>query len=160
MKFIVFPIALFVASATTAQKLPPAHPVPLEVADTTATLAPINAIFAAIAAGDAAAMLTHVYPDGRVTATGMRAPGVGGIRSESWTAFARRVTPEAAFEERISDPAVEIDGDVAMVWARFVVRRRGKINNCGFDHFDLIRTDGAWKVMNLSFSSRLTDCGD
>jgi hypothetical protein len=30
--------------------------------------------------------------------------------------------------------------------------------NCGFDHFDLVREAGAWKVMNLTFSSRLTGC--
>ncbi|MFZ4746225.1 MAG: nuclear transport factor 2 family protein [Sphingomonas sp.] len=155
---LLLPIALLASVGATAQKLPPANPVPLEQSDTSAVLAPINAIFAAIAIGDAAALLTHVYPDGRVTATGLRASGVSGIRSESWSAFAKRITPEAAFEERITDPAIEIDDDVAMVWARFVVRRQGKLVNCGFDHFDLIRENGVWKVMNLSFSSRTTDC--
>ena len=116
-------------------------------------------VFVDGSAGDAAALLTHVYPDGRVTATGMRTSGVSGIRSQSWSAFAKRITPEAAFEERITDPAIEIDDDVAMVWARFVVRRQGRVANCGFDHFDLIRENGVWKVMNLSFSSRPTDCG-
>ena len=32
------------------------------------------------------------------------------------------MTPGSRFQERISDPAIEIDGDVAMVWAPFVVR--------------------------------------
>jgi hypothetical protein len=40
-----------------------------------------------------------------------------------------------------------------------MVRKAGKVNNCGFDHFDLIHENGVWKVMNLSFSSRITDCG-
>ena len=87
-------------------------------------------------------------------------PGISGIRSQSWAEFAARITPEGSFDERISDPAIETDADVAMVWARFVVRKQGKINNCGFDHFDLIRENGVWKVMNLSFSSRITDCGN
>ena len=55
-------------------------------------------------------------------------------------------------------PAVEIDGDVAMVWAPFVVRVGGKVSNCGFDHFDLVRDKGVWKVMNLTFSSRIQGC--
>lgn len=160
MKLAMIPLALLLAaSAVSAQKLPPANPVPLDHSETLAVLVPIDAILAALAAGDAAALMTHVYPDGRVTATGERAPGASGIRSETWVQFAQRLTPATAFEERISDPAIEIDGDVAMVWARFVVRRAGKVNNCGFDHFDLIRDNGVWKVMNLSFSSRITDCG-
>ncbi len=155
-------LGLILAStaASAAQKLPPANPVPFEETDTTAVMAPINAIFAAIAVGDAEAMMRHVYPDGRVTATGTRSTGASGFRSQSWAEFAQRITPDGAFDERISDPAIEIDGDVAMVWARFVVRRQGKVANCGFDHFDLIRESGVWKVMNLSFSSRITDCGN
>ena len=54
----------------------------------------------------------------------------------------------------ISDPAVEVDGDVAMVWAPFVVRVGGKVRNCGVDHFDLVR-DKALEGMNLTFSSRV-----
>ena len=65
--------------------------------------------------------------------------------------------PGQGFQERISDPAIEIDGDVAMVWAPFVVRVDGKVSNCGYDLFDLVRDNGTWKIMNVTFSSR-TDC--
>ena len=62
------------------------------------------------------------------------------------------------FRKSISDPAVEIDGDAAMVWAPFVVRVGGQVSNCGVDHFDLVRANGTWKVMNLTFSSRVAGC--
>jgi len=122
-------------------------------------MAPIEALFAAFSAGDSAAMLRQVYPNGRVTANGARASG-SGLRQQSWTEFAQRVTPDSPFQETISDPAIEIDGDIAMVWAPFVVRVGGKVSNCGFDHFDLVRENGTWKVMNLTFSSRTTGCGE
>jgi hypothetical protein len=32
------------------------------------------------------------------------------------------------------------------------------VSNCGFDHFDLVREEGAWKVINLTFSSRTAGC--
>jgi hypothetical protein len=51
-----------------------------------------------------------------------------------------------------------VDGDAAMVWAPFVVRVGGKVSNCGVDHFDLIRDNGSWKVMNLTYSSRIDGC--
>jgi ketosteroid isomerase-like protein len=127
-------------------------------ADANAVLVPVNALFAAFEAGDAAAMLRHVYPDGIVTASGMRGDGASNLRRETWTKFADRIKPDRAFQERISDPAINIDGDIAMVWAPFVVRAGGNVSNCGVDHFDLVRETGAWKVVNLTFSSRTTGC--
>jgi hypothetical protein len=149
-------LSLFLAAQASGQ-LPPAQPIPAPDFETANVLAPIQQLFATFAAGDSAAMLRLVYPDGRVTATGGR-PSGSGIRQMSWTQFAQRVTPDARFSESISDPAIEIDGDAAMVWAPFVVRVNGKVSNCGFDHFDLVRENGSWKVMNLTFSSRTTDC--
>lgn len=159
MKLMLLTLMLL-STPATAQSLPPSIPVVIDETDTTAVLVPINAVLEAFKAGDSKAMLAHVYPDGRVTATGIRGPGASGIRSQSWAEFAQRITPEGAFDERIYNPVIEIDGDVAMVWVRFDVRRGGKMANCGFDHFDLVRDNGVWKVMNLSFSSRITDCGN
>ena len=126
-------------------------------ADTSAVLVPINALFAAFEAGDAAAVLRSVYADGRVTSVGRRGDTTT-LRPQSWTQFADRITPERTFQERITDPTITIDADIAMVWAPFVVRVGGKVSNCGLDHFDLVRENGAWKVMNLTFSSRTTGC--
>ena len=103
-------------------------------------------------------MLRLVYPDGRVTATGTRGDGASNMRAQSWTMFAERVVPQRAFQERIANPTVHVDDDIALVWAPFVVRVGGKVSNCGIDHFDLVRENGDWKVMNLTFSSRTTGC--
>ena len=145
------------ALLTAAQGLPPATALPPPDGDAAAVLAPINAAFAAFEAGDAPALLRNVYPEGRVTATGTRAAS-SGLRRQSWTEFAQQLQPGSGFQERISDPAIEIDGDVAMVWAPFVVRVGGKVSNCGYDHFDLVRDNGTWKIMNLTFSSQTTGC--
>ena len=153
MKILLLAATLLVPQAAAAQTTRPRNHNAAK-----AVIEPINALFAAFEAGDAAAMLRHVYPDGRVTASGTRRDGASTLRQQSWTQFAERVTPDRAFQERISDPVIDIDGDIAMVWAPFVVRVGGKVSNCGVDHFDLVRENGAWKVMNLSFSSRTTDC--
>ena len=150
-------LSILIAAQISSGQLPPAQPIPPPDFETANVLAPIQGLFTAFEAGDAAAVLRVVYPDGRVTATGERASGTG-LRQMNWTQFAQRVTPDARFTESISDPAIEIGGDVAMVWASFIVRVNGKVANCGIDHFDLVRENGAWKVMNLTFSSRTTDC--
>lgn len=150
-------ILLAVAAQASSGRLPPAVALPPPVGEEQTVLASVNAVLSSFSAGDSATMLRWVYPDGRVTATGTRASSKG-LRQESWAQFAARVTPGAGFEETISDPAIEIDGDAAMVWAPFVVRVGGKVSNCGVDHFDLVRENGTWKVMNLTFSSRIDGC--
>ena len=153
-------LLLMLTAQSASGKLPPGNALPPQpAAEEQAVLATVQSLLASFEAGDSAAMLRQVYPDGRVTATGMRSSG-SGIRQQSWTQFAERVTPAAPFTETISDPAVEIDGDAAMVWAPYVVRIGGKVSNCGFDHFDLVRENGVWKVMNLTFSSRVTGCSE
>jgi hypothetical protein len=161
LRLLLFAAALLVPCLLSAQTASPPAQVRqagVEDADGKAVLAVIDALFAAFESGDAAAMLRQVYPDGRVTAAGRRADGAPNVRPQSWTQFAERVTPQRAFQERIADPTVRIDQDIALVWAPFVVRVGGKVSNCGIDHFDLVRESGSWKIMNLTFSSRTAGC--
>jgi hypothetical protein len=154
---MIISLLIALSAQTSTAKLPPAQALPPPAAEEQAVLAPINQLFAALEAGDSAAVLRVIYPDGRVTAVGTLRSGTG-LRQESWTQFAARLKPGEGFSESISDPAIEIDRDIAMVWAPFVVRVGGKVSNCGVDHFDLVRANGAWKVMNISFSSRTSGC--
>ncbi len=153
MLAVLLALAVHSASGTP----PPVQILPIEGAEAAAVMAPIQSLFAALAAGDSAGVLRVAYPDGRVTANGLLASG-SGLRQESFAHFAARMKPDAGFVETISDPIIKVDGDVAMVWAQFVVRRGGKVGNCGVDHFDLVREKDSWKIMNLTFSSRLTGC--
>jgi len=150
-------ILLALAVQSASGKLPPAQILPYEDENASAVLAPVQALFAALSAGDSAGVLRVSYPDGRVTAN-VVLPSGSGLRQESFAQFAARLKPGAGFDESISDPAVEVDGDIAMVWAPFVVRSGGKVGNCGVDHVDLVREKGAWKIMNITFSSRTTGC--
>jgi hypothetical protein len=79
--------------------------------------------------------------------------------SSSLATWAASITPGAErYEQRLYDPAVEIDGNVAMVWGRYDFRVDGKIAHCGYDHVDLVRDGGRWKIANLSYSMRTTGC--
>ena len=153
---MVISLLLALAAQTSSDRLPPAQALPPPTGDEQAVLTAANGLLAAFNMGNAAEILRWVYPDGRVTGTGTL-PNRTGIRSESWTQFTQRAAG-SGFQETISDPAIEVDGDAAMVWAPFVVRVNGKVSNCGIDHFDLVRENGAWKIMNLTFSSRVTGC--
>ena len=89
---MVVAAALVVPAVAAAQPTrKPADLPPARRAEATAVLASIAALFAAFEAGDAPAMLRHVYPDGRVTASGTRGDGASNLRQQRWTQFAERI---------------------------------------------------------------------
>jgi len=136
---------LLLAAQTTVVAAPPA--------DSAAIMAPINATLAAMQAKDGAALLAQTIPTGGTTSV------VDGVASRtSWADMAASLKPGGpTFTVRMATPAVEVDGDVAMVWARYTFQLDGKPPRCGVDHFDLVRDGGRWRILNLTFSSR-TKC--
>ena len=145
--------------AAQAAKLPAWNPIPQDGSAEAAVMAPINAMFAGLAARDGAAILAQTRPEGGATVASEKADGTRLIRHESWAEFAGGIKPgPERYEERLTDPAIEIDGDIAMVWSPFLFTVDGKVHHCGVDHFDLIRERGAWKVLNVTWSQRTTGC--
>jgi hypothetical protein len=150
-------LALLLAAQTA--KLPPWNPIPLDGTAEAAVMAPINAMFAGLEARDGAAILAQTRPEGGATVVSEKSDGTRAIRHESWAEFAGGIKPGPEhYQEKLSDPAIEINGDIAMVWAPFVFTVDGKAHHCGVDHFDLIREKGAWKVLNVTWSQRTTGC--
>jgi hypothetical protein len=66
--------------------------------------------------------------------------------------FAERVSRpgKTRIEERIHDPLVRIDHDLAMVWAPFEFLVDGKLDHCGTDLFNLVHTDGKWLIAGIA----------
>ena len=152
-------IPLLAALALQSDRLPPANPLPPPGAEEAAVLAPINAMFAGLLARDPAAILAQVRPDGSATVAEEKPDGTRTVRRLGWQQFASGIKPgPERLEERIYSPAVEIDGDIAMVWARYDFRIDGKLSHCGYDHFDLVREGGRWRILNVTWSSRTTGC--
>lgn len=158
---MLLPILLTLAQITPTQPMPRGTALPPPGTEEGAVIAPITRLFAAMAAKDGAAILAQVRPDGRVTGVVQPADPATPIRSGGWTDFAARFKPGEGpvLEERLTGtPAVEIDGDVAMVWGRYDFLIDGKVHHCGYDHFDLVRDGGRWKIANISYSTRTTGC--
>jgi len=151
-------LALLLAAADTA-KLPKWNPLPMDGSAEAAVMAPINAMFAGLEARDGAMILAQTRPDGGATVATEKPGGTHSIRHLNWADFAGGIKPgPERYKETLLDPAVEVDGDVAMVWSRYVFTIDGKPHHCGVDHFDLVRENGAWKVQNVTWSSRTTGC--
>jgi hypothetical protein len=118
-----------------------------------AVMAPINAMFDGMAKRDAAAIKKPLLPGG-----GMVLMRDGKPTQMTFDAFADAVgKPGKQIEERIHDPLVRIDNDLAVVWAPFDFLVDGKVDHCGTDLFNLVRADGKWLIASVADTSR-KDC--
>ena len=122
-------------------------------AEEQAVLAPIHAMFDGMAKRDAAAIKAPTLPGGSMVL--MRD---GKPTQMTFDAFAERVGKPSAtqIEERIHDPLVKIDNDLAVVWAPFDFLVDGKVDHCGTDLFNLVRVDGKWTIASVADTGKKT----
>jgi hypothetical protein len=116
-----------------------------------AVLAPVTALFDGMAKRDAAAMKKPLLSGGTLVL--MRD---GKPVQMTFEAFVERVARPGTtqIEERIHDPLVRIDNDLAVVWAPFEFLADGKVDHCGTDLFNLVRTDGKWMIASIADTGR------
>ena len=117
-------------------------------------MVPITAMFDAMAKRDAAALKQPLLPGGSMVL--MRD---GKPTQMTFDAFAEVVGKpgKAQIAERIHDPLVRIDNDLAVVWAPFEFLVDGKVDHCGTDLFNLVRADGKWLIASVADTGR-KDC--
>ncbi len=119
-----------------------------------AVLAPITQLFDAMAKRDAAAIKKPLLSGGTMVL--MRD---GKPIQMTFEDFADRVGKPGTThtQERIHDPLVRIDQDLAVVWAPFEFLVDDKVDHCGTDLFTLVRTDGQWVIASVADTAR-KDC--
>ena len=139
---------LFLVGATAAVLISSLH---ATTSEEQAVLAPITAMFDGMAKHDAAALKKPLLPGGTMVL--MRE---GKPNQMTFDAFAELVgrPGKAQIEERIHDPLVRIDNDLAVVWAPFEFLVDGKVDHCGTDLFNLVRTDGKWLIASIADTGR------
>jgi hypothetical protein len=125
----------------------PAARVLAQSAEERAVLAPIHAMFDGMSKRDAAAMKAPTLPGGTMVLMRDGKPA-----QMTFEAFAERVGKAGTtqIEERIHDPLIRIDNDLAVVWARFDFLVDGKVDHCGTDLFNLVRVDGKWIIASVA----------
>jgi hypothetical protein len=118
-----------------------------ESAEEQAVLAPIHAMFDGMSKRDAAAIKAPTLPGGSMVLMRDGKPS-----QMTFEAFAERVGKpgKTQIEERIHDPLVRIDNDLAVVWAPFDFLVDGKVDHCGTDLFNLVRVDGRWMIASVA----------
>jgi hypothetical protein len=145
----------FVTAAAAALAGLAAAPSIAATKDEAAVLAPIQAMFDGMAKYDQAAMRATVQPEGSVALLRK-----GKVVRMTLGEFIDRIKPtKNRILERIHDPLVRIDGDLAMVWTPYEFLVNGEVKHCGTDLVHLVRVDGRWVIAGIADNSRDTCAG-
>jgi hypothetical protein len=150
--------SLLAALAISGQS-PPADDRLRSDPEVTAVMATINAMLAGVAAHDSAAVLAILRPEGKATVSVEKPDHSFALRHPSWVEFVAGIKPgPEKLEPRLHQPVVKVDGDIAMAWTPYTFLIDGKVHHCGVNHFDLVREDGRWKILNVTYSYRIVGC--
>jgi putative lumazine-binding protein len=117
------------------------------LAQDSVVLAPIDAMFQGMTDRNPAAIKAAALPG--TTLILMRD---GKPEQMTIEAFAEHLNKPSKthIEERIHDPLVRIDNDLAMVWAPFEFLVDGTPDHCGTDLFNLVKIDDKWLIAGIA----------
>jgi uncharacterized protein YecT (DUF1311 family) len=111
-------------------------------------------LFAAMQAKDTAALRTLMHPRAQIVS--VAATGTTVRAADEWIRGLSRNAD--VLIERMWDPQVQIDGDLATLWAPYDFRLGERFSHCGIDAFQFVREGGAWKMIAITFTRRTTGC--
>lgn len=121
----------------------------------------IDIFFDGFHKGDTALMKTVIYDKFKTQSVFKTKNGTDEINtsniSELLKTIAQRPTNQI-WEERLLDYKVQIDGNLAHVWAPYEFWFNDKFSHCGVNSFQLFYDNGTWKIIYLVDSRRKTNC--
>jgi hypothetical protein len=123
-----------------------------QIEDRTEVLATVRELFRALGARDIVRLESLHLPQAQITAvpTGEASEFP---RTRSLPAVLESIAAiTVPMTERIWDPEVRVDGDVASVWAPYDFYVDGSFSHCGHDAVHLLRADGQWRVVSMTYT--------
>jgi hypothetical protein len=128
--------------------------------DSKAALAVVNDLYAQMRAANATGILATGTAENQLVAVRKLKDGKTRVDVIGGEAFTKFFTKPDAIEERMYDPKVEVSGDWAMVWGRYVFFVGDKVSHCGINQFNLVRTEAGWKIANGASTIDPGDCSE
>jgi hypothetical protein len=116
--------------------------------DKKAALAVVNKLFDEMAAANAAGIIATGTAENQLVAVRKLRDGKTRVDVIGGEAFSKFFTKPGAIKEVMYEPKIDVDGDWAMVWGRYVFFADGKVSHCGINQFNLVRTEAGWKIAN------------
>lgn len=144
---------LLVAAPAGAQEPPPDPEAQV--------MAVVGGLFDAMRAADSAAVRASFHPDlERMASSGRQRDGAAVVRFGDLNGFAESVggASPGDFDERLGEPQIRIDDNLATVFTPYAFYLRGQLSHCGVNVFLIARTGDDWKIVGLADTRRGQDC--
>ncbi len=130
-----------------------------KVDDKAAVVGVVNKLFDEMAAANPAGILALHTPTSDLVAIFRQKDGTTRVQAIDGDAFSKMFTDKSRkMKEVMYDPKVEVSGDWAMVWGRYLFWVDDKLSHCGINQFNLVRVSGEWKIANGASTIDPTDC--
>ncbi|ANO50302.1 nuclear transport factor 2 family protein [Woeseia oceani] len=131
-----------------------AHAAPADAA----VLETLERFFDALEMREASTVRDLLLANGEIIASRETADGPQLVRTTHADYVASLAKGSSQLLERIWDPVVQVRGTVASVWAPYDFYVDGEFHHCGVNSFNLVKTDGNWKIAAVVYSVASTDC--
>ena len=127
--------------------------------DQKAVIRAIETLFNALKADDTAGMRAVMHPQGRIIQTGTR-EGAPFARVNALNDFLSSIggAKGRGLEERVYNPEVRIDDNLAVAWVYYDFRVGGQVTHCGVDAYHLVRLAEGWKILEIVDTQRREAC--
>lgn len=120
-----------------------------------AVVAAVEQLFEAMRVGDSEMARAVFHPEARLG----RADD-DGISFNPADGFIEMIgrPREEVYDEPVWDWTVQIDGRLAQMWTRYAFYRDEEFSHCGWEGFQLYRSDTGWQITQLIDTMRREDC--
>ncbi len=127
--------------------------------DKAAALAVVNQLFTEMAAANPEGILALHTPTSDLAGIFKQRDGKTRYQAINGEAFSKMFADKTkVMKEEMYDPKIEVHGDWAMVWGRYVFFNSDKLSHCGINQFNLVRIQGKWKIANGASTIDPGDC--
>jgi cyanophycinase len=117
----------------------------------------VQRLFDAMRQADTASIRALHHPDARVFTAPMAAAGA--LRVMDVDGFVRSIAAsQARADERMAEPEVRVDGDIATVWTYYDFFSGETFSHCGTDAVQLGRDAGTWKILQITWNLKREGC--
>ena len=128
-------------------------------AERAAVLSTIDAFFAALASSDRARLESTTYMGSVFVASTTDSAGQVSNSARTRRDFIAALSDRRASRlERYWNPTVLVQGGIAVFWAPYDFHVDGNFSHCGIDSFQLLRSEGRWKIASSSYTVQRENC--
>jgi hypothetical protein len=131
-------------------------PAQAQSTDHDAAYAVVTRLFDGMRTRDTASMRAAFAPS--ATLQSLSESGIRVIAVDSWIGSVASAPAGVVLDERLANPIVQVDGQLASVWVDYWLFVSDRFSHCGVDAFVLARTDGTWRILSVADTRRLEGC--